>query len=231
MCVATIRALKYHGGMDIESITDEGIEYLKRGSKNLLKHVSNLKNVYGINVIVAINRFTTDTDKELYTLKEILDEQGVELSFMECWAKGSDGAVDLAEKVVKLTNNDPKINYPYNINDGLKNKIEIIAKKIYGAESVIYSKEADEKILKYEKMGFRNIPVCISKTQYSFSDDAKNLLCEEPFSITVRDVAIKSGAGFLVVLTGKVITMPGLPKVPAAEKIDIDNNDEIVGLF
>ena len=231
VCVATIRALKYHGGMDIASITDEGIEYLKRGSKNLLKHVSNIKNVYGINVIVAINRFTTDTDNEIETLKKILEEQGVELSLMECWAKGSEGAVDLAEKIVKLTDNEAKIDYPYDIKDSLKDKIESIATKIYGARSVVYSEEAEEKLKKFEKMGFKDVPVCISKTQYSLSDDAKNLLCEDPFDITVRDVLIKSGAGFVVVLTGNVITMPGLPKVPAAENIGIDDNGEIVGIF
>ena len=231
VCVATIRALKYHGGMDIASITDEGIDYLKRGSKNLLKHVSNIKDVYGINVIVAINRFTTDTDNEINTLKSILEEQGVELSLMECWAKGSEGSTDLAEKVVKLADNDAKIDYPYDIKDSLKEKIESVATKIYGARKVIYSKEAEEKLKKFEKMGFKDVPVCISKTQYSLSDDAKNLLCEDPFDITVRDVLIKSGAGFVVVLTGNVITMPGLPKVPAAENIDIDENGEIVGLF
>lgn len=231
VCVATIRALKYHGGMEIGEITQEGIDYLKRGSKNLLKHVSNIRDVYGINVVVAINRFLTDTDKEIDTLREILEKQNVELSLMECWAKGSAGAVDLANKVVKLADNEAKINYPYDINDGFKQKIEVIAKKIYGAQNVIYSEEADRKINEIENMGYKGIPVCISKTQYSFSDNAKNLLCEEPYDITVRDVELKAGAGFLVVFTGNVITMPGLPKVPAAEKIDIDNNGNIVGLF
>ena len=135
------------------------------------------------------------------------------------------------EKIVKITDCDAKINYPYDIKDPLKDKIESIATKVYGARSVVYSKEAEEKLAKFENMGFKDVPVCISKTQYSFSDDAKNLLCEDPFDITVRDVLIKSGAGFVVVLTGNVITMPGLPKVPAAENIDIDDNGEIVGLF
>ena len=150
---------------------------------------------------------------------------------MECWAKGSEGSTDLAEKVVKLADNDAKIDYPYDIKDSLKEKIESVATKIYGARKVIFSKEAEEKLKKFEKMGFKDVPVCISKTQYSLSDDAKNLLCEDPFDINVRDVLIKSGAGFVVVLTGNVITMPGLPKVPAAENIDIDENGEIVGLF
>ncbi len=231
VCVATIRALKYHGGMDIKEIANEGIEYLKKGSKNLLKHVNNIRNVYGINVIVAINKFNTDTESEINTLKQILKEHDVELSLMECWAKGSEGAIELANKVVKLADNDGQINYPYNIKDSLKSKIESIAKSIYGAEGVKYDNIAEEKINKYEKMGYKEVPVCISKTQYSLSDDAKNLLCEKPFYITVRDVEIKAGAGFLVVFTGNVITMPGLPKVPAAEKINIDKNGNIVGLF
>lgn len=231
VCVATIRALKYHGGMEISDITNEGIDYLKRGSKNLLKHVNNIRAVYEINVVVAINRFTTDTDEEINTLKYILKEQNVELSLMECWEKGSIGAKDLANKVVKLANNDAKINYPYDIKDSFKQKIESIAKKIYGARNVIYSEEANKKINDIENMGYKDMPVCISKTQYSFSDDAKNLLCEEPFDITVRDVELKNGAGFLVVFTGNVITMPGLPKVPAAEKINIDKNGNIIGLF
>lgn len=231
VCVATIRALKYHGGMDIKEITNESIDYLKRGSKNLLKHIDNIKNVYGINVIVAINRFTTDTENEIKALQELLEQEGVEISLMECWAKGSEGAIDLANKVVKLADNEAKINYPYDIKDDFKTKIESIATKVYGAESVVYSEEAEAKIKKYEAMGYKDVPVCISKTQYSLSDDPKNLLCEEPFKITVRDVAIRTGAGFLVALTGNVITMPGLPKVPAAEAIDIDENGEIVGLF
>ncbi|MBR2744637.1 MAG: formate--tetrahydrofolate ligase [Clostridia bacterium] len=231
VCVATIKALKYHGGMDIKDISNEGVEYLKRGVHNLLKHIDNIKNVYGINAVVAINRFNIDTENEINTLKQILSENNIEMSLTECWGKGSEGAIDLANKIVKLADNEGKINYPYDINDSLKTKIEKIATKIYGATGVQYTDEADEKIKKFENLGYKEVPVCISKTQYSLSDDPKNLLCEEPFNITVRDVQIKSGAGFLVALTGNVITMPGLPKVPAAEKIDIDNNGDIVGLF
>lgn len=231
VCVATIKALKYHGGMDITEISNEGIEYLKRGTKNLLKHIDNIRNVYGINAIVAINRFNIDTDKEIETLKHILEEQNIEMSLTECWGKGSDGAVDLANKIVKLSDNENIVKYPYDLEEGFKDKIEKIAKKIYGAEGVKYTDLAEEKIKKFEEMGYKNIPVCISKTQYSLSDDAKNLLCEDKFDITVRDVEIKAGAGFLVVFTGNVITMPGLPKVPSAEKIDIDNNGNIVGIF
>lgn len=231
VCVATIKALKYHGGMDIKDISNEGIEYLKRGSKNLLKHISNIRDVYGINAVVAINKFNIDTDNEINTLKQILEEHNIEMSLTECWGKGSEGAIDLANKIVKLCDNEEKINYPYNLEDSLKNKIEKIATKIYGATDVIYSEEAEEKITKFEEMGYKEVPICISKTQYSLSDDQKNLLCEDPFKITVRDVAIKAGAGFVVVYTGNVITMPGLPKVPAAENIDIDKDGNIVGLF
>ena len=231
VCVATIKALKYHGGMDIKEIANEGIEYLKKGSRNLLKHIDNIKNVYGLNVVVAINKFSNDTVEEIETLKQILSQNNTCMSIMECWSKGSDGAIDLANKIVSLSAEEKHINYPYEIEDSLKDKIDKIAKKIYGAYSVKYTETAEEKIKKFENMGYKNVPICISKTQYSLSDDAKNLLCEEPFYITVRDVEIKAGAGFLVVYTGNVITMPGLPKVPSAVKIDIDNNGNITGLF
>lgn len=231
VCVATIKALKYHGGMDIKEISNESIDYLKKGAHNLLKHVSNIKNVYGINAVVAINRFNMDTENEINCLKEILDENNIEMSLVECWGKGGKGAIDLANKVARLAENDGNINYPYRLSDSFKAKIESIATKIYGATKVVYTEIAEEKIQKFEDMGYGELPICISKTQYSFSDDPKNLLCDEPFDITVRDVEIKAGAGFLVVYTGNVITMPGLPKVPAAEKINIDSNGNIVGLF
>lgn len=231
VCVATIKALKYHGGMDIKEISNESIDYLKKGAHNLLKHVSNIKNVYGINAVVAINRFNMDTENEINCLKEILDENNIEMSLVECWGQGGKGAIDLANKVARLAENDGNINYPYRLSDSFKAKIESIATKIYGATKVVYTEIAEEKIQKFEDMGYGELPICISKTQYSFSDDPKNLLCDEPFDITVRDVEIKAGAGFLVVYTGNVITMPGLPKVPAAEKINIDSNGNIVGLF
>lgn len=231
VCVATIKALKYHGGMDIKQISEESVEYLKKGVHNLLKHISNIKNVYGINAVVAINKFNMDTENEINCLKQILDKNNIEMSLVECWGKGSEGAVELANKVVQLAENDGNINYPYNLSDSFKTKIESIATKIYGAAKVVYTELAEEKIQKFEDMGYGKLPICISKTQYSFSDDPKNLLCDKPFNITIRDVEIKAGAGFLVVYTGNVITMPGLPKVPAAEKINIDNDGNIVGLF
>ncbi len=231
VCVATIKALKYHGGMPIENIKEESIDYLEKGIHNLLKHIDNLKNVYGLNVIVGINKYITDTDKEINYLKEKLEEKGVNISLVEAWAKGGKGATDLAQKVVELCEKPSNFNYCYNLEDSIKEKIEKIATKIYGATGVEYTPEAEEIIANLEKSGHGNKPVCIAKTQYSLSDDAKDLLCENPFKIHVKNVILKSGAGFIVVLTGNIFTMPGLPKVPASEKIDIDENGEIVGIF
>lgn len=231
VCVATIKALKYHGGMPIEDIKEENIEYLEKGIHNLLKHIENLKDVFGLNVIVAINKYITDTDKEIEYLREKLEEKGVNISLVEAWAKGGEGAIDLAEKIVDLCNKPSNFNYCYNLEDSIKEKIEKIATKIYGAEGVEYTEEANDIIVNLEKNGYGNLPVCIAKTQYSFSDDAKNLLCKEPFKIHVKNVILKSGAGFVVILTGNIFTMPGLPKIPASENIDIDENENIVGIF
>lgn len=231
VCVATIKALKYHGGMAIEDIKEESVEYLDKGIHNLLKHIDNLKNVFGLNVIVGINKYITDTDNEINYLRTKLEEKGVNISLVEAWAKGGKGAIDLAEKIVDLCDEPSNFNYCYELEDGIKEKIEKIATKIYGAEGVEYTEEASGIIANLEKNGYGNMPVCIAKTQYSFSDDAKDLLCENPFKIHVKDVILKSGAGFIVILTGNIFTMPGLPKVPASEKIDIDENGEIVGIF
>lgn len=231
VCVATIKALKYHGGMAIEDIKEESVEYLDKGIHNLLKHIDNLKNVFGLNVIVGINKYITDTDNEINYLRTKLEEKGVNISLVEAWAKGGKGAIDLAKKIVDLCDEPSNFNYCYELEDGIKEKIEKIATKIYGAEGVEYTEEATEIIANLEKNGYGNMPVCIAKTQYSFSDDAKDLLCENPFKIHVKDVILKSGAGFIVILTGNIFTMPGLPKVPASEKIDIDENGEIVGIF
>ena len=231
VCVATIKALKYHGGMPKEEIKNENIEALEKGFHNLLRHVDNLKNKYGLNVIVAINKYTHDTEKEIEFLRNKLKEQDIELSLVESWEKGGEGAIDLAEKIVKITQKETKLNYMYELNESIKEKINNVATKIYGAEGVEYSKEADEKIKEIEELGFSNLPVCIAKTQYSFSDDQKNLECIEPFKIHVKDVILKSGAEFIVAITGKIMTMPGLPRVPAAEKIDLDEDGNIVGIF
>lgn len=231
VCVATIKAIKYHGGMPKEEIKNESIEYLKKGIHNLYKHIDNLKNVYGLNVIVAINKYTHDTTKEIEFLTEKLKEKNIELSLVESWEKGGEGAIDLAEKVIKLTQKDFEFNYAYKLNLTIKEKIETIAKKIYGADGVEYVEGIEEKIAEIERMGYGNLPICIAKTQYSLSDDQKNLECNEPFNIHIQDVILKAGAEFIVVITGKIMTMPGLPKVPAAESIDVDNNGNIVGIF
>ena len=231
VCVATIKALKYHGGMAKEEIQNENIDALIRGSKNILKHIENLKDKFGLNVIVAINKYTSDTEKEIQTLTDILNEHGVELSLCENWGKGSNGITDLANKVVDLCEKDYNFRFMYELEDSIQTKIEKVSKNVYGAEGVKFSEKAKETIETIEKLGYGNLPICIAKTQYSFSDDAKNLECEEPFDIHVEDVVLKTGAGFVVVLTGKIMTMPGLPRIPAAEKINVDESGEIVGIF
>ena len=231
VCVATIKALKYHGGMPKEEIKNENIEALERGIQNLLKHIDNLKNKFGLNVIVAINKYTHDTEREIEFLKNKLQEYGIDLSLVESWEKGGEGAIDLANKIVELTQKDSKLNYTYDLEESIKDKINDVATKIYGATRVNYSKEADERIKQIEELGFGNLPVCIAKTQYSLSDNPKNLECLEPFEINVQDIILKAGAEFVVAITGKIMTMPGLPRVPAAEKIDLDEKGNIVGIF
>lgn len=229
--VATMKALKYHGGVNKEDIKKENIEALQIGIHNLLKHIDNLKNKFGLNVIVAINKYVDDSQKEITILREELEKQGINLSLVEAWEKGGVGAKDLASKIVELTNKETTLNYAYELKDSIKTKIEKIAKKIYGAEGVEYSNEAQEEIARIEGLGYGNFPICIAKTQYSFSDDPKNLVCDKPFKIHVEEIRLKTGAEFIVVLTGKIFTMPGLPKVPAAENIDIDEDGNIVGIF
>ena len=231
VCVATIKALKYHGGMEIEKIKDENIDYLEKGISNLLKHIDNLKNIYGLNVVVAINKYTSDTNNEIEFLKNKLDEKGIELSLVESWEKGGNGAIDLAQKVINLAEQKYNFNYAYDLEQSIVSKIKQIATKVYGAEDIEISESAIKKIENIEKLGYGHLPICIAKTQYSLSDDPKNLECREPFNIHVQDVILKAGAEFIVVITGKIFTMPGLPRVPAAEKIDIDENGNIVGIF
>ena len=231
VCVATIKALKYHGGMDIKDIKEENVDMLKKGVNNLLKHVNNLKNTFGINTIVAINKFSSDSEDEIKTLETILKNNSIEMSLVECWANGSNGAIDLAEKVAKLSEKENNFKYIYDIESSISDKIEKICTKVYGANDVIYTDTAMQNMEKYEKMGYGNLPICMSKTQYSFSDDPKNLECLEPFSITIKNLELKAGAGFIVAFTGNVITMPGLPRKPAAENIDVDENGNITGLF
>ena len=231
VCVATMKALKYHGGMPKEELNQESIEYLEKGFENLERHVDNLKNRYGLNVIVAINKYTQDTKLEVEFLQKKLQEKGIELSLIESWEKGGEGATDLAEKIVKLVDKPYNFRFAYELEESIENKIKAVANKVYGAQDVEYTEEAKKHIQEIEKLGYGNLPVCIAKTQYSFSDDPKNLECKEPFNIHVQDVVLRAGAEFIVVLTGKIMTMPGLPKVPAAEKIDLDVSGNIVGIF
>ena len=231
VCVATIKAIKYHGGVPKEDIQKENIEAIKLGIHNLYKHIDNLKNIYGLNIIVALNKYDTDTDEEIEFVKNEIEKKGFEFSIVEGWAKGGEGALDIARKIVNLAQKETDFKYAYDLNQNLKQKILSVAQKVYGATNVNYSEEALSNIKKIEDLGYGNLPVCIAKTQYSFSDDAKNLDCKDSFDINVRDVILKSGAGFVVVLAGKVMTMPGLPRVPAAENIDIDENGGIVGIF
>ena len=226
--VATLRALKYHGGVAKDEVNNENEEALKEGINNLLKHVENIKK-YGLNPIVAINKFTSDTEKEIEILQNELEGK-VEFSLLENWAKGGIGAKDLAEKVVRICEKPKSFKPIYELNLSLEEKIEKVAKEIYGAKNVVYSEEAKLDIEQIRNLA-KNMPVCIAKTQYSFSDDPKNLLCKNPFDIHISSVELKNGAEFVVVKTGKIMTMPGLPKNPAAENIDIDENGNIVGIF
>lgn len=229
--VATIKAIKYHGGVEKEKIQEENIEGIEKGIDNLYKHIDNIKNKFGLNVIVALNKYASDTEKEIEYIKEKLANKNIELSVVEGWAKGGDGAIDIANKLVKLSQQPNEFKYIYNDSDSIKEKILKIAKNIYYAKDVKYSEEAEKQIENIEKMGYTKLPICIAKTQYSFSDDPKNLECKDDYNINVRGVELKTGAGFVVVLAGKIMTMPGLPKVPAAESIDIDEDGEIVGIF
>ena len=230
ICVATIKALKYHGGVIKEKILNENIEALKKGMKNLYKHIDNLKNIFGQNVIVAINKFNTDTEVELNYLREELSKKNIEVSIVESWAKGGNGAKDIAQKIVNMPEIQT-IKYCYDLNDSIVDKVKKVAQNVYGAENVIFSDETMKKVEKIEKLGYGNLPICIAKTQYSFSDNAKNIECAEKFNININDVELKAGAGFIVIYTGKIMTMPGLPQTPAAENIDISNDGKISGIF
>ena len=231
VCVATLKALKYHGGADIKEVNQPNEKALTEGIKNLLHHIDNIKNKFGLNIIVAINKYAQDSKEEIKLLSDRLKEYNVELSLVESWEKGGVGAIDLAGKILKLVENNTELKYAYNLEDSIEEKIESVCKKIYGAENVEFSDEAKKEISIINKLGYNNYPVCIAKTQYSFSDDPKNLECKEPFTIHINEINLKNGAEFIVAKSGNIFTMPGLPKVPSAESIDLDENGEIVGIF
>ena len=231
ICVATIKALKYHGGVSKEHILEENMEALEKGMSNLYKHVDNIRGKFGLNIIVAINKYNTDSEKEIEFVQNELEKRKIMSSVVESWAKGGEGAIDISNKIIEVAEKETEFEYMYSLKETIVEKINNVAMRIYGAKGVIYPEDVTKKIEKIEEMGYGNLPICIAKTQYSLSDDAKNLECDEPFEINVRDVELKAGAGFIVVLAGKIMTMPGLPKIPAAESIDIDENRKITGIF
>lgn len=230
--VATIRALKMHGGIDKAELNNENLDALEKGLPNLLRHVSNIKNVYKLPSVVALNRFPTDTDKEVDLVIKKCKELGVNVILSTVWANGGKGGIDLANEVIRLCSEDnDTFEYSYELEDSIENKIESIVRKIYGGSGVEFTPEAREQINRLTDLGFDKLPICIAKTQYSFSDDMTKLGAPTDFTVTVREVKVSSGAGFIVALTGNIMTMPGLPKVPSAEKIDVDENGKITGLF
>ena len=229
--VATIRALKMHGGVAKTELNTENLEALEKGVPNLLKHLSNITDVYKLPCVVAVNKFPTDTDAEVELIIEKCKALGVNVVLSDVWAKGGEGGTALAEEVVKLCEQENDFTFAYDANDDIKTKINDIVTKIYGGNSAQFTKNAETQIKKLEDLGYGNLPVCMAKTQYSFSDDMTKLGAPKDFDVTVRNIKISAGAGFIVALTGDIMTMPGLPKSPAAERIDVDENGTISGLF
>ncbi len=229
--VATVRALKYHGGVPKAELNQENLEALEKGLPNLLQHVGNIKNVYGLPCVVAINAFPTDTKAELDLVEAKCRELGVNVALSEVWAKGGEGGRALAQEVVRLCEEENHFQYAYDTQLPIEEKLEAIVKKIYHGDGVVLTPAAKKQVKQLTDLGFGDLPICMAKTQYSFSDDPALLGAPKGFTVTVRNVKVSAGAGFLVALTGDIMTMPGLPKVPAAEKIDVDENGKITGLF
>ncbi len=230
--VATVRALKMHGGLAKDQLGAEDLAALKKGMPNLLKHVSNIKNVYGLPCVVAVNRFPTDTDAEIQCIMDECITLGVNVALSNVWAEGGKGGEELAKEVVRLCEEEtPNFTFSYDDDLSIEDKIRAIVQKVYGGDDVVLTPAARKSMEKLNSMGFDKCPVCMAKTQYSFSDDPKKLGAPTGFTVTVRDMKISAGAGFIVVLTGDIMTMPGLPRVPAAERIDVDEKGVITGLF
>ena len=229
--VATARALKYNGGVPKAETGKENLEALEKGLPNLLQHVENITKVYKLPCVVAINRFPTDTEAELKLIEEKCKALGVNVALSEVWAKGGQGGIELAKEVVRLCEEPNDFSFSYELDLSIKEKIEAIAKKIYHADGVNFTANAEKQIKTLNELGYDNMPICMAKTQYSFSDDQTKLGAPKGFKITVRNIKVSAGAGFLVALTGDIMTMPGLPKVPAAERIDVDETGKITGLF
>ena len=230
--VATVRALKMHGGLDKKSLGTENLDALEKGMPNLLRHVSNIRNVYGLPCVVAVNRFPTDTDREIEFIVSRCRELGVNTILSNVWAEGGKGGEELAREVVRLCEEEQgDFRFSYGLEGSIEDKINAIVTKIYGGDGITVLPAAKKQIDTLTELGFDRLPVCMAKTQYSFSDDPTKLGAPEHFTVTVKNVRVSAGAGFVVVLTGDIMTMPGLPKVPAAEKIDVDENGRITGLF
>lgn len=229
--VATVRALKYHGGVPKAELNNENLEALGKGLPNLLQHVSNVKNVYGLPCVVAINAFPTDTNAELALVEAKCRELGVNVALSEVWAKGGEGGKALAKEVVRLCEQTNSFSFTYPLDCSIEEKLELICKRVYHADGVELTANAQKQARQLTELGFAGLPICMAKTQYSFSDDAALLGAPKGFTVTVRNLKVSAGAGFIVALTGDIMTMPGLPKVPAAEKIDVDENGRITGLF
>ena len=229
--VATVRALKMHGGLAKTELGNEDLVALEKGLPNLLKHVENMQNLFGIPCVVAINKFPLDTEAELKLIEDKCKELGVNVVLSDVWAKGGEGAVDLANEVVRLAENSKPINQIYDIEDSLEDKLNKIVQKVYGGLGVTFSPGVKKKIKTIEELGYKNVPICMAKTQYSFSDDKNKVGRPEGFKVNIKDIKIAAGAGFAVAYSGDIMTMPGLPKVPAANNIDITDDGKIVGLF
>jgi len=230
--VATVRALKMHGGLAKTELGNEDLVALEKGIPNLLRHVSNIKNVYKLPCVVAVNRFPTDTDNEIDFIIAKCKELGVNTVLSTVWAEGGNGGIDLAKEVVRLCEEEKgDFTFAYELDGTIEEKIEAVVKKVYGGDGINILPAAKKQIAQLTELGFANCPVCMAKTQYSFSDDPAKLGAPDGFTVTIKNVKVSAGAGFIVVLTGDIMTMPGLPKVPAAEKIDVDENGKITGLF
>ena len=229
--VATVRALKYHGGVAKADLNNENLEALEKGLPNLLQHVDNVKNVYGLPCVVAINAFPTDTKAELDLVEKKCNELGVNVALSEVWAKGGEGGKALAEEVIRLCEQPNNFQFVYDADASIEQKLDTIVKKVYHGDGVVLTANAKKQAQQLTDLGFGNLPICMAKTQYSFSDDAALLGAPKGFTVTVRNLKVSAGAGFIVALTGDIMTMPGLPKVPSAEKIDVDENGKISGLF
>ncbi len=229
--VATVRALKMHGGADKKELSAENLSALEAGLPNLLRHVENITKVFKLPAVVAINRFPTDTEAELALIEDKCRELGVNVALSEVWGKGGEGGIELAKEVIRLCESENEFTYCYDLSTSIREKLNAICKKIYHADGYTFAGSAAKQARKLTELGFGNLPICMAKTQYSFSDNQKLLGAPENFKITVRNLKVSAGAGFIVALTGDVMTMPGLPKVPSAEKIDIDENGQISGLF